>query len=339
MLFHSNMNILVAGGAGYIGSHAVRALLKANHEVTVIDDLSHGHRDAVDSASIGLSNRAKLIEINISDTLGMVQALRDHSIQAVIHFASFIEVGESVQDPQKYYLNNFSGSLSLMSAMMTANVKKLVFSSTAAVYGHPLSNPILEDQARAPINPYGRSKMMVEMAIEDFAHAYGLGYAILRYFNVAGASADGVIGEAHEPESHLIPNVLAVAVGKAESIQVFGTDYPTPDGTCIRDYIHVEDLVNAHLLALEKIKPGQGSIYNLGSEKGFSVREVIHTCEKVTGRSLTVVEKPRRVGDPAVLVASSAKIRQELGWKQSHPSLETIVLHAWKWHQSGRKLR
>jgi UDP-glucose 4-epimerase len=327
------MKVLVAGGAGYIGSHAVRRLLKSGHEVTILDDLSHGHEALVRGASEGLERKARFVQGIIADRAKVVQVLRDHEIEAVMHFAAFIEVGESVVDPAKYYRNNFSGALEMMEAMREVGVKKIVFSSTAAVYGNPLSTPIVETQARYPINPYGRSKMMVELALEDFAQAYGLGYAILRYFNVAGASPDGVIGEAHEPESHLIPRVLDAASGRAESIGIFGTDYDTRDGTCVRDYIHVEDLVEAHLLAMEAIQAGRGDVFNLGSENGFTVREVISACERVTGKRLPVVEKPRRAGDPSILIASSAKIREKLGWQRRYPDLDTIVQHAWNWHQ------
>ncbi|MBI2818193.1 MAG: UDP-glucose 4-epimerase GalE [Acidobacteria bacterium] len=333
------MKVLVAGGAGYIGSHAVRTLVKAGHNVTILDDLSHGHRSAVERATSGLGKTAEFVDGNVADRDAVTRLLRDRGIEAVMHFAAYIEVGESVQDPEKYYRNNFCGSLSLLQSMREASVSKLVFSSTAAVYGNPLSTPIIEDQPHAPINPYGKSKMMVELAIEDFASAYGLGYAILRYFNVAGASPDGVIGEAHEPESHLIPRILEAASGQTDAIGIYGTDYPTRDGTCVRDYIHVEDLVNAHVLALEHIRPRTGTAYNLGSEQGFTVREVIETCGRVTGRNIQVVEKPRRAGDPPVLIASSAKIREQLGWQRQYPDLEAIVRHAWNWHQAGSALR
>ncbi|MFL5814987.1 MAG: UDP-glucose 4-epimerase GalE [Bdellovibrionia bacterium] len=333
------MKVLVAGGAGYIGSHAVRKLLKEGHEVIVLDDFSHGYRSAAENAASGLERRAQIIEGNIADRALLTNVLRQNKIEAVMHFAAFIEVGESVADPAKYYKNNFSGALEMMEAMREAGVKRLVFSSTAAVYGNPKKTPITEDQDLAPINPYGRSKMMVELAIEDYAGAYGLGYAILRYFNVAGADPDGLIGESHEPESHLIPRILDAAIGRENAIGIFGTDYPTKDGTCVRDYIHVEDLVEAHILAMNAIEPGQGDIFNLGSETGFTVREVIEACAKVTGVKIPVTEKPRRAGDPAVLVASSEKIRNTLGWKRRYPDLETIVSHAWNWHQKRREQR
>jgi UDP-glucose 4-epimerase len=327
------MRILLTGGAGYIGSHALRKLLKAGHDVTVLDDLSHGHELALQTASQGLARKPHWVRMSTADRAKVAEVLFERQIDAVMHFAAFIEVGESVSDPAKYYRNNFSSTLALMEAMRETDIKKLVFSSTAAVYGSPVSTPILEDQPCAPINPYGRSKLMVEHAIEDFASAYGLGYAILRYFNVAGASPECEIGEAHDPESHLIPRVLDAACGKSEAIEIFGTDYDTRDGTCIRDYVHVDDLVDAHLLALESIRPGSGDVFNLGSESGFSVREVIAACELATGKRIFAVERQRRSGDPAVLVASSAKIRKKLGWRRRYPDLQTIVAHAWSWHQ------
>jgi UDP-glucose 4-epimerase len=321
------MNVLVTGGAGYIGSHAVRELVSHGHRVVVVDNLSHGHREAIDP-------RARLIEGSTSDLSLLTRAFASHAIEAVMHFAADIEVGESVVNPHKYYQNNFSNSLTLLSAIQSAGIKKLVFSSTAAVYGNPERTPILETARREPINPYGRSKMMVEMAIEDFCRAYGMGYTILRYFNVAGASPDARIGEDHHPESHLIPRILMAARDPKEMVRIFGTDYPTPDGTCVRDYVHVVDLVRAHVLAIERMKSGEGRIYNLGSENGFSVRDVIAACERVTGRRLSVSEESRRAGDPAVLVASSRLIREELGWQPLYPSMETIVAHAWHWHST-----
>lgn len=324
------MKVLLTGGAGYIGSHALRKLLQAGHEVVVVDDLSHGHREAVDAAGVG----AHFIQGNVGDSRVLDQALKTLPFEAVLHFAAFIEVGESVTDPSKYYQNNFVRAITMLDHLMARGIKKIVFSSTAAVYGNPTQIPITEQAATLPINPYGRSKRMVEQVLEDYAKAYGLGYAILRYFNVAGASSDASIGEAHEPESHLIPRILASAANENLEMSVFGTDYSTPDGTCVRDYIHVEDLAQAHVLALNSIQAGQGNVYNLGSEKGFSVREVLSACEKVTQRTIRRVEKERRPGDPAVLVASSEKIRKELGWTRAYPDLETIVAHAWKWHQS-----
>lgn len=320
------MRVLVTGGAGYIGSHAVRELINSGHSVTVLDDLSSGHEDAVDP-------RATFIMGSTANTDLLAQRLHAHQIEAVMHFAADIEVGESVQNPHKYYRNNFTHSLNLLHAMVKTGVKKLVFSSTAAVYGNPVYTPIDETQRRNPINPYGRSKMMTEMAIEDFNSAHGLGYAILRYFNVAGASPDATMGEDHEPESHLIPRILHAARDDGE-VRIFGTDYNTPDGTCIRDYVHVVDLVRAHVLALENAEPGLADVYNIGSEKGFSVREVISACESVVGKKINVIEDRRRLGDPAVIVASSQKIRRELNWKPLYPDIHTIVQHAWHWHST-----
>lgn len=322
------MRVLVTGGAGYIGSHAVRELLRAGHTVSVLDNLSTGHRAAVDP-------KAQFIEGDTSNARLVVETLRAQRIEAVLHFAAFIEVGESVKDPDKYYRNNFSASLVLLAAMREAGVKKIVFSSTAAVYGNPAEIPIREESPRQPINPYGRSKMMTEMAIEDGSAAYGIGYAILRYFNVAGASPDGTIGEAHDPESHLIPRVL-MAARDGKPVGIFGTDYKTPDGTCVRDYVHVIDLVNAHILALEKMTEGKGAIYNLGSENGFSVREVIEACRAATGLNIEADVHQRRTGDPDVLVASSARLR-DLGWKPQYTDLKAIISHAWNWHQKHPK--
>jgi UDP-glucose 4-epimerase len=320
------MRVLVTGGAGYIGSHAVRELINLGHQVTVLDNLQKGHEEAIDP-------RATFISGNTGNLGLLIRRLQNLQIEAVMHFAADIEVGESVTDPFKYYQNNFSNSLSLFHAMKKLEIKKLVFSSTAAVYGNPEKTPILEEQRRLPINPYGRSKFMTEMAIEDFNRAYGMSYTILRYFNVAGASPDASIGEDHHPESHLIPRILKAAYNEGE-VNIFGTDYETPDGTCIRDYVHVVDLARAHVLALQNMKENEGRVYNIGSENGFSVREVITACEEVTGKRLKIVESRRRAGDPAVLVASSRKIREELGWKPLYPGIHTIVQHAWHWHST-----
>ena len=320
------MRVLVTGGAGYIGSHAVRELINSGHTVTVLDNLSKGHREALDP-------RATFIEGSTGNFELLCQRLHAHQIEAVMHFAADIEVGESVTHPWKYYHNNFSNTLTLLHAMIKCGVKKFVLSSTAAVYGNPEKTPIIEDQRRNPINPYGRSKMMAEMAIEDFCHAHQLGYAILRYFNVAGASPDATIGEDHHPESHLIPRILQAARDGGE-VKIFGTDYDTPDGTCIRDYVHVVDLARAHVLAIEKMEERRGEVFNIGSEKGFSVREVISACENVVGRNLKIREEARRAGDPAILVASSQKIRRELNWQPLYPEIRTIVMHAWHWHST-----
>ncbi len=320
------MKVLVTGGAGYIGSHAVKELLDAGHQVVVLDNLSNGHEEAIDE-------RAAFVRGSTQDIDLIVNKMKLHEIEAVMHFAADIEVGESVTDPYKYYQNNFSHSVLLLKAMNICGVKKFVFSSTAAVYGNPESTPIQETAARMPINPYGHSKMMTEMALQDGCHAYGMGYTILRYFNVAGASIDSSIGEDHRPESHLVPRILSAA-RDGTAVKIFGTDYETPDGTCIRDYVHVVDLARAHVLALEDIVPGQGNVYNLGSEAGFSVREVIAACERVTGRKIVIQETSRRPGDPAILVASSKKIKAVLGWDRKYPDMDTIVAHAWNWHTS-----
>lgn len=320
------MKILITGGAGYIGSHTVRETLNQGHQVWVLDDLSSGHREAVDS-------RSHLIIGSTGDHKLVVSSLKNNQIEGVMHFAANIEVAESVTNPQKYYQNNFINSLSLLKSLAEAQVNRLVFSSTAAVYGTPEKTPIEETQMLNPINPYGRSKMMTEMAIEDYCHAYGLGYTILRYFNVAGAHPDGTIGEDHHPETHLIPRVLTSALNEEVPVKIFGTDYPTPDGTCLRDYVHVVDLARAHVLAIEKTNPGKGNVFNLGSDNGFSVREVIAACAKATGRTLNIQEQPRRAGDPPSLVATSEKARKILGWKPEYQDLGLIVKHAWNWHQ------
>lgn len=331
------MRILVTGGAGYIGSHTVRELINYGHRVWVLDDLSNGHIEAIDLA-------AEFVQGSTGDGELLAKIFNTKKIDAVVHFAANIEVGESVINPYKYYRNNFSNTVTLLKAMADCSVKNLVFSSTAAVYGNPEKTPIIEDQARQPINPYGRSKMMSELAIEDFAAAHDIGYVILRYFNVAGASVNGDIGEDHKPETHLVPRILSGALNPNETVKIFGTDYPTFDGTCIRDYVHVVDLARAHVLAVDSVRPRQGEIYNIGSENGFSVRQVILACEKVVGTKFNVVEESRRAGDPAVLIASSQKIRSELGWQQLYPEIETIVEHAWKWHSlhphgyAGREL-
>ncbi len=320
------MRVLVTGGAGYIGSHAVRELLNERYTVTVLDDLSNGHRAAID-------RRAQFVQGSIKDYALVRETLDAGAIEAVMHFAGDIEVAESICDPLKYYLNNLSSSLNLIQAMRDAGVKKLVFSSTAAVYGVPNVFPIPEEHPRAPINPYGRSKMMTEMAIEDCSIAYDISFTVLRYFNVAGASPDGLIGEDHRPETHLIPRILAAAL-KGSEVRIFGTDYPTPDGTCVRDYLHVVDLARAHRLALESMHEREGRIFNLGSENGFSVKEVIAACQRVTRRQVKVVEEERRPGDPPMLIASSDKIKDQLGWNRIYPDLEVIIEHAWKWHSS-----
>ncbi len=321
------MNILVTGAAGYIGSHATRELIAEGHQVIAYDNLSHGHRAAIDA-------KAVFIHGDTANSMLLKETFAQYKTEAVMHFAADIEVGESVVNPSKYYRNNFCNALNLLDAMNDSGVKKIVFSSTAAVYGNPVKTPIEEGDLRAPINPYGRSKMMTEMAIEDHSRAHGLGYAVLRYFNVVGASPDATIGEDHRPESHLLPRLLmATRAGTAEA-KVFGSDYPTPDGTCVRDYVHVVDLARAHALAIKSIVAGKGDVYNLGSEDGFSVLEVIRAVEKVTGTPMKVLSEERRAGDPAILVASSKKIRETLGWERRYPDLTSAVEHAWAWHRS-----
>ncbi len=319
------MKVLVTGGAGYIGSHAVKTLLDAGHDVVVYDDLSHGYLQAVDP-------RAQFVCASTLDLNQLQQTLQRFSIEAVLHFAARIEVAESMVAPALYYESNVTGTIRLLQAMQKENVKKIVFSSTAAVYGNPKQIPIRETEACQPINPYGRSKWISEMIIRDFCQAYQFSAAILRYFNVAGAWPTGEIGEDHKPETHLIPRILKVARDGGEPVKIFGYDYGTPDGTCVRDYVHVVDLAQAHALALESMKPGQLEIFNVGSESGFSVRQVISACEKITGRKLKVEEHPPRAGDPATLVASSEKIRRELHWQPRFASLEKIIEDAWNWH-------
>jgi len=323
------MRILVTGGAGYIGSHAVRLFLARGHDVWVYDSLAEGHRRAVPAE--------RLIVGDLAEVARLDQALVQHRIEAVVHFAAYTYVGQSVRDPGKYYQNNLVNTLNLMECMRKQRIWRLVFSSTAATYGVPQKQPITEEELQQPINPYGNSKLAVERALADYAKAYTWGYAALRYFNAAGASADASIGEDHDPETHLIPLAIKAVLGQIPAIEVFGTDYPTPDGTCIRDYIHVDDLGEAHLLALERLEPGTGIRYNLGIGRGYSVREVIETVANVTGKPVPLKEGPRRAGDPPVLVASSERIRRELGWRPRYHELRSIVETAWHWHQSHPK--
>jgi UDP-glucose 4-epimerase len=320
------MRILVTGGAGYIGSHTALLLLSRGHQVHVYDNLSMGHRRAVPAD--------RLIEGDLSDIPRLDHAFLENRIEAVMHFAAFAYVGESVRDPGKYYHNNLTNTLSLMEVMRRHGVWRFVFSSTCATYGVPERVPITEDLPQRPINPYGNAKLAVERALADYSHAYGWGYAALRYFNAAGASSHAEIGEDHDPETHLIPVVLQTALGQRPHVEVFGTDYGTPDGTCIRDYIHVEDLAEAHLLALERLEPGKEFRYNLGMGRGYSVREVIRTAEEVTGKQVPVKEGPRRAGDPPVLVASAEKIQRELGWRPRYTELRPIIETAWRWHRN-----
>ncbi len=320
------MNILVTGGAGYIGSHAARWLARAGHNIWVYDNLGRGHREAVADG--------RLIEGDVGDRSRVVQTLRDKQIEAVMHFAAFALVGESVEQPHLYFQNNVVATLNLLEAVRETGVGKFVFSSTTATYGEPETVPIKETERQQPINPYGFSKLVIEEALDAYATAYGLGYAALRYFNAAGASPNGDLGEDHTPESHLIPIVLQVALGQRDHITVFGDDYPTADGTCIRDYIHVDDLATAHLKALERLQPGRGLELNLGTGRGNSVREVIDACRRVTGHAIPEKMGARRAGDPAELVADSSKAQDLLEWQPNYASIESIIETAWKWHQS-----
>jgi UDP-glucose-4-epimerase GalE len=320
------MRILVTGGAGYIGSFTVRRLLARGHQVTVLDSLQAGHRRAIPAEVLRVGD---LADVDFVD-----HTLVEHRIEAVVHFAASCYVGESVTDPAKYYRNNLLNGLALLERVRRHKIGRFVFSSTCATYGVPERLPLTEDHPQRPVNPYGNTKLAFEMALADYAPAYGIGYCALRYFNASGAAADGAFGEHHDPETHLIPLVLQVALGQRPHVSVFGTDYPTPDGTCVRDYVHVEDLAEAHLLAVERVVPGQGLAYNLGTGTGSSVREVIRACEQVTGKKIAVQEGPRRAGDPPVLVAAADKARAELGWRPNFPDLRSIVETAWEWHRT-----
>ncbi len=318
------MNIFVTGGAGYIGSATAEALTDAGHSVTVFDSLVTGHRAAV-------PRDAKFIHANLDDSHALAEALTSNKFDAIMHFAAFIEAGESMKDPGKFFRNNFANSLQLMETAVKVGVKKFVFSSTAAVY-QSSESPLTEESLLGPSNVYGDTKLMTEQALEWYRRIHGLHFAALRYFNACGALPGR--GEAHQPESHLIPRVLQIALGQAESAHIYGTDYPTPDGTCIRDYIHIADLISAHVLALEALDTNDKLVYNVGSGNGFSVREVIETARQVTGHAIPTIESPRRPGDSARLVASPQKIIRELGWKPTHTNMQDIVSSAWEWHKS-----
>ncbi|MBW4471141.1 MAG: UDP-glucose 4-epimerase GalE [Stenomitos rutilans HA7619-LM2] len=325
----SQATILVTGGAGYIGSHAVLALQQAGYHVIVLDNLVYGHRDIAETVL-----NVELIEGDTNDRPLLDKLFATHNIGAVMHFAAYAYVGESVTDPAKYYQNNFVGTLTLLEAMLAANVKHFVFSSTCATYGVPQIIPIPEDHPQNPINPYGATKLMVERVLTDFDKAYDFKSVCFRYFNAAGADPDGRLGEDHSPETHLIPLVLQAALGLRDSIAIFGTDYPTPDGTCIRDYIHVTDLAQAHVLGLSYLlNGGNTTIFNLGNGNGFSVREVIEMARQVTGREIPAIEHPRRPGDPPALVGSGDRARTVLGWNPQYADLHTLLSHAWSWHQ------
>jgi UDP-glucose-4-epimerase GalE len=320
------MRILVTGGAGYIGSHTVRQLIAGGHEVTAFDSLEYGHRQAVPPDRLVVGD---LRDIDHVDHLLVV-----NRIEAVVHFAAFAYVGESVTDPAKYYTNNLLYSLQLLDRCRRNGVTKFVFSSTCATYGVPDRVPITEAEKQLPVNPYGNTKLAFERALSDYAAAYPFGFCALRYFNAAGAAADGTIGEDHTPETHLIPLVFQAARGQRPHVEIFGTDYPTPDGTCVRDYIHVDDLGAAHVLALGKLAPGSKLAYNVGIGRGYSVREVIRIAEEVSGLKVPFKEGPRRAGDPPALVADASKIRAELGWVPKYDNLKAIIETAWRWHQS-----
>ena len=324
------MNILVVGGAGYIGAHAVNLLKKEGYNPVIYDDLSKGHEEAAGILGV------KLIKGDLGDKNKIKEVLAEEKIEAVMHFAAFIEVGESVSSPAKYYNNNVSKVLELLDAMVESNVKYFVFSSTAATFGEPQSEKINEEHPQNPINPYGRTKLMVEEILKDYEKAYGLKSVVLRYFNASGSDENGIIGESHNPETHLIPLILQAVSGKRKSIKVYGTDYNTKDGTCIRDFVHVYDLAKAHILGMRKMISENTSLnYNLGSGEGFSVNELIEKAKEITGVDFTVENDERRAGDPAVLVADSAKAKKELGWDIEY-DLNSIISSAWKWEQNRK---
>jgi UDP-glucose 4-epimerase len=318
------MRVIVTGGAGYIGATTVQSLLESGHDVVVYDNLAKGHANAVPDS-------ARLVQGEVADRERLDRLFREHRPEAVLHFAAWIEAGESMKVPERYFRNNSASTLTLLEVMLAAGVNKFIFSSTAALYGEPQRIPIQEDDPLNPTNAYGASKLLVEQMLAWFHRVHGFRYASLRYFNAAGSN--GRSGELHEPESHLIPIILQAAAGKREQVSIFGTDYPTDDGTCVRDYIHVGDLADAHVLALEALDARDKLIYNLGNGKGFSVRQVIESARRITGKPIKAAESPRRPGDPAVLVASSDKIKKELKWKPRFPNLDDIIASAWEWMQ------
>lgn len=325
------MKVLVAGGAGYIGSHCVRQLLAAGHEPVVVDNLVYGHRDAV-------APEIPFYDVDFGDAAAIARVFDEHRIDVVMHFAAYAYVGESVTNPIKYYRNNLAAPLTLLEVMLQRGVKKFVFSSTCATYGVPARLPITEDLPQAPINPYGQTKLDVENLLKALARSHGLSFAAFRYFNAAGASEDGKIGEDHEPETHLIPLAIGAAQGLRPALQVFGTDYPTPDGTCLRDYVHVDDLSRAHIAVFEKLAtPGAQFFYNLGTGTPTSVKEVINAVEKVSGLKVPVAYAPRRAGDPPALYADSTKAKTELNWTPKFSTIEPIIETAWRWHKAKPK--
>lgn len=321
------MRIFVPGGAGYVGSHCVKRLVAAGYEVSVYDSLVYGHRQAVDRA-------ATFIRGDLADTEQLNQTLQPGRFDAVMHFAAYLNVAESVQQPLLYYRNNVANTINLLEAMQQAGIRRMVFSSTCAVYGVPESLPISEEDPKDPVNPYGATKLTMEWLLRDSATAWGLGSVSLRYFNAAGAAEDGTIGEDHRPEIHLIPLLLQVALGQRETVDIFGTDYPTPDGTCIRDFIHVEDLAAAHLLAVERLREGQAEAFNVGTGRGQSVLEVMAAARRVTGHAIPANSVSRRPGDPPTLYAASDKLRQRYGWEPRYTDIEEIIATAWRWHQA-----
>lgn len=319
--------ILIVGGAGYIGSHLNKEISKKCIETIIFDNLSYGNKDFVKWGTFHQGDLGNIEDIR--------SVFRKYNVEAVMHFAAFTYVGESVEDPQKYYMNNVKNTLNLLQVMLEENVKYFVFSSTCATYGNPVEIPITENHPQNPINPYGKGKLMVETILKDYSDAYGLKYASLRYFNAAGADPDGKVGELHDPETHLIPLILDAAAGKREDIKIFGTDYDTPDGTCIRDYIHVTDLADAHILALEYLQNGgKSDVFNLGNGNGFSVKEVIEAAKEITGKDIKVVEADRRPGDPPILIGSSKKAMEILNWKPKYHDLSKIIETAWNWHKN-----
>jgi UDP-glucose 4-epimerase len=320
------MKIVITGGAGYVGSACLRYVARQGHQVLAYDNLVEGHPSAVGSE--------KLVVGDIADTAKMTATLRDFGADAVMHFAAATNVGESVGNPEYHYRNNIAGTMSLLNAMRAAGVKRMLFSSTCATYGLTPKVPMSEDTPQEPFSPYARTKLTVEWMIRDFSHAYGLGFTLLRYFNASGASTDSKFGEYHDPETHLIPLALAVALGQREKLLIFGNDYPTPDGTCIRDYIHVDDLASAHLLAIENTTPETKEVFNVGTGEGQSVMQVIRACEKVCGKSLKQELVARRPGDPPALVADPKKLMSQLGWKPKYTAIEDTVATAWAWHQA-----
>lgn len=321
--------ILVCGGAGYIGSHCVKRLHESGYETVTFDNLSEGHRGAV---------RGEFVEGDLASAEALDALFQRYEIDGVLHFAAHCYVGESVSNPEKYFTNNVANTLNLLRAVRDAGVRRFIFSSTAATYGNPRENPIPETHPTEPINPYGRSKLMVEQMLDAFDHAYGLRFVCLRYFNAAGADPDGELGEDHDPETHLLPLAMRAAAGTGPALKVFGTDYDTPDGTCVRDYIHIMDLADAHIRALEYLQNGgESTRFNLGNERGYSIREVIDTIAEVSGKPVPAEDAPRRPGDPPSLVAASARAREVLGWKPRFGDLRSIVETAWKWHDKNPK--